>query len=227
MELLTLNWISVISGLTAVLLVAILRLHWPFRFQYLTSLFKRPERIMRLLEASYRRNGSRIVAVLDKSTHEIMIGNYDAAEQFIAKGLTICKETPSLFHQAMAQYLFFNLSAIYFYRGHYADALELAARIYERDPSFTNALAVIVCSQARLGDLQGASVAYEMMEKKARNEHQLFCKAEMEAAKGNFAQAIHYMNELSRLRYFYSMHLGKNEIEKRLEEWSKASVQAG
>jgi tetratricopeptide (TPR) repeat protein len=190
-------------------------------------LFKRPERIMRLLEASYRRNGSRMVALLDKSTREIMSGNYDAAEQFIAKGLTVCKNTPSLFNQAMAQCLFCNLCAIYYFRGNYAEALDLAIRVYERDQGSINALTVIVCSQARLGDLQGAIEAYRLLDKKARNEQQLFCQAEIEAAKGNFSQALGHLHKLTRLRYFYTIHVGQMELEKRLEEWSKASSQAG
>lgn len=220
MGLLHLNWISVISGLAAVLVVVFIRLHWPFRFQYMGALFKRPERIMRLLDASYHRNSSRMVAVLDKSTREIMSGNYDNAEQFIAKGLTICKHTPSLFNQAMAQYLFCNLSAIYYFRGNYAEALDLALRVFERDQSSVDALTVIVCSQARLGDLQGAIEAYGLLRKKARNEVQLFCQAEIEAAKGNFSAALAHLQRLSRLRYFYIMHVGRVELEKRREEWS-------
>ncbi|RNB85087.1 hypothetical protein EDM56_19450 [Brevibacillus fluminis] len=227
MGLLQLNWISVVSGLAAVLVAVFIRLHWPFRFQYMGALFKRPERIMRLLEASYRRNGTRMVAILDKSSREIMSGNYDGAEHFIAKGLTICKNTPSLFNQAMAQYLFCNLSAIYYFRGNYAEALDLAVRVYERDTSSINALTVIVCSQARLGDLQGAIEAYGLLRKKARNEVHLFCQAEIEAAKGNFSTALAHLHRLTCLRYFYTMHVGRVELEKRREEWSKAASHTG
>lgn len=225
MELLHLNWISVVSGLAAVLVVVFIRLHWPFRFQYMSFLFKRPERIMRLLEASYRRNNTRMVAILDKSTREIMSGNYDVAEQFIAKGLTVCKNTPSLFNQAMAQYLFCNLSTVYYFRGNYAEALDLALRVYERDHTSSNALTIIVCSQARLGDLQGAIEAYGLIGKKARNEQQLFCQAEIEAAKGNFSKALSCLHQLTYLRYFYTINLGRMELEKRREEWSNASSQ--
>ncbi len=227
MELFQLNWVSTTSGLAAVLFVAFYRLHWPFRFQYIGSLYKKPEKIMRLLEASYRRNRSRTVAMLDKSTHEIMAGNYDLAERFIAEGLTICKKTPSFFNRALVHYLFYNLSTVYFYRGKYVDAIDLAFRVYERDQTSTNALGVIVCSHARLGDLQGAIEAYQVMAKKSRNELKLFCLAEIEAAKGNFSHAVLYLKELSQLRFAFTLHLSRAELDKRLQEWSKDSVRVG
>lgn len=182
---------------------------------------------MKLLEASYRRNGSRMVAMLDKSTHEILSGNYDTAEQFIAKGLSECKQTPSLFHQALAQYLFLNLSAVYFYRGNYEEALDIAIQVYERDHSSPNALSLIICSQARMGNVQDAIEALSFLGKQASREHHLFCQAEIEAAKGNYGSALHFLNQLSRRRYFSTIHLGRKEMEKRLDEWSKAKSHVG
>ncbi|HZG13978.1 MAG TPA: hypothetical protein VE710_03050 [Candidatus Bathyarchaeia archaeon] len=229
MEFLELNVVSTLSGVAAVLLVAFIRLHWPFRFQYISSLFrKRPDKVKRWLEASFRRNSSRTVAILDKSTSEIMSGNYELAEKYIAEGLTACKERPSLFNQAMVHYLFYNLSIIYLHRGKYEEALDVAFRVYERDRSLSNALGVIICAQARLGDVGSAWEAYELLpKKKTRPELHLFCLAEIEAAKGNFERAVWHMNKLLHLRFSTALHLSQAEIEKRLEEWSNSSTQAG
>lgn len=229
MELLQLNTVSTLCGLGAVLFVAFLRLHWPFRFQYMSALFRgRPEKVMRLLETSFRRNGSRTVAMLDKSTVEIMSGNYEMAEKCIVEGLTSCKERPSLFNQAMVHYLFYNLSMVYLHRGKYEEALDIAFRVYERDHSMSNALGVIICAQARLGDVGSAWEAYEMLpKKKLRPELQLFCLAEIEAAKGNFDRAVNHLKKLLAMRFAYTLHLSRTEIEKRLEEWTKASAQTG
>jgi tetratricopeptide (TPR) repeat protein len=229
MALLDLNVVSTLCGLTAVLVAAFIRLHWPFRFQYISSLYRyRPDLMIRWLETSYRRNGSRTVAMLDKSTAEIMRGNYELAEKFIAEGLTSCKERPSLFNQAMVHYFFYNLSIVYLQRGKYGEALDVAFRVYERDHSLTNALGVIVCAHARLGDLGGAWEAYQMLPKKRlKPELQLFCLAEIEAAKGNFERAVQYLKKLLTLRFASILHLSRTEIEKRLEEWTKASTQAG
>jgi tetratricopeptide (TPR) repeat protein len=229
MELLDLNIVSTLCGIAAVLLVAFIRAHWPFRFQYMGTLYRRrPEIMMRWLETSYRRNGSRTVAMLDKSTLEIMAGNYDLAEKFIAEGLTSCKDRPSLFNQAMVHLLFYNLSIVYLQRGKYVEALDVAFRVYERDHSLTNALGVIVCAHARMGDPGGAWEVYQMLPKKRiRPELQLFCLAEIEAAKGNFERAVQHLNKLLTLRFVTILHLNRAEIEKRLEEWTKASTQAG
>lgn len=229
MEYLELNVVSTLSGVAAILLVAFIRLHWPFRFQYASLLFRRHPKIMkRWLDASFRRNGSRSVAMLDKSTLEIMSGNYELAEKCIAEGLTSCKEKPSLFNQAMIHYLFYNLSIVYLHRGRYEEALDVAFRVYERDHSLANALGVIICAQARLGDVGSAWQAYELLPKKKRRpELHLFCLAEIEAAKGNFERAVSHMKKLLRLRFSTTLHLSQAEIEKRLEEWTKASTQAG
>ncbi len=229
MDLLDLNAVSTLSGVAAVLLVMFIRLHWPFRFQYMGSLFMRkPDRVMRWLETSYRKNRSRTVAMLDKSTREIMAGNYDLAEAFVAEGLSICKDSPSLFNQAMVHYLFYNLAMIYFYRGKYEEAIQIAFQVYQRDRSLMNALGVIVCAHARLGDLQAALEAYQLLPKrKLREELRLFCMAEIEAARGEYDRAIRYMKRLSMLRYTLTLYLNPAQIEKRLEEWTKASSRAG
>lgn len=230
MELLELNAVSTLSGIAAVVLAAYLRLHWPFRYQYIAAIFaSRPERLIRWLDISYRRNRSRVVGLLDKSTREIVAGNYDLAETAVAEGLALCREFPSLFHQAMIPYLFCNLSLACFYRGRYRDALELAFRVYERDQSLDNALGVIVCSHARLGDIQGAVEAYRALRRRRtpRTELRLFCLAEIEAAKGDYEKALAHLVRLSALRYTISMHLTQSEIHKRLQEWTKASAHVG
>lgn len=229
MQYLDLNVTSTLSGVAAVLFVAFFRLHWPFRFQYMGQLFKRkPEKMMRWLEASYRKNRTRTVAMLDKSTHEIMAGNYELAEKFIAQGLNACKERPTLFNQAMIHYLFYNLAVVYFTRGRYTDALDIAFRVYRRDHSLINALGIIVCAHARLGEVQHAVEAFELISKKRAQRHlKLFCLAEIEAAKGNFERAVTYLRQLLSLSPACTLHLNRTEMEKRLEEWTKASTQAG
>jgi tetratricopeptide (TPR) repeat protein len=229
LEYLELNWTSTLSGIAAVLFVALIRLHWPFRFQYMGNLYKqKPEKMMRWLDASYRKNRMRTVAMLDKSTHEIMAGNYDLAEKFIAQGLNVCKEQPSLFNQAMVHHLFYNLSIVYFTCGRYDDALEIAFRVYRRDHSLTNALGIIVCAHARMGDIQHAQEAFELIAKKRSvRPLKLFCLAEMEAAKGNFERAVTHLHQLLSISPPLALNLNRTEIEKRLEEWTKASTQVG
>ncbi|MGD8191732.1 tetratricopeptide repeat protein [Brevibacillus ginsengisoli] len=230
MELLDLNSISVISGISVVLIVLFARLHWPFRYQYMSSFFKRNASWrMRPLQASFKKNKTLPVAFLDKSTVEILSGNYLQAEKFIAQGLNVCKDTPSLFNQAMMHYLFYNLSAVYFYCGRYTEALEIAFHVYERDNKLISALGIIVCAHARLGDVQGAVEAYQLVAtKKLKEELRLICQAEIEAAKGDYQQAVTHMKQLAIKNYMNIMHLNQGEIDKRLQEWTKASsTQAG
>lgn len=228
MEYLNLNLTSTIAGLAAVLLVMFLRLHWPFRFQYLAQLFKRRhESRLRWLDASYRKNRSRSVALLDKSTHEILIGNYELAEKYIVQGLNVCKERPSLFNQAMIHYLFYNLSIVYYSSGRFSEALEVAFRVYQRDQGMTDSLAVIACAHARLGEVESAQEAYKLIAKKrSARDWKLLCMAEIEAAKGNYEHALSLLRELLGKSSQF-LHLNRSELEKRLEEWKKASTQAG
>lgn len=225
LKLLDLNSISTLSGIAAVLLVLFIRLHWPFRYQYISSLFKRNANLrMRPLQTSFKRNRALTVAFLDKSTLEILAGNYLQAEKFIAQGLHVCKETPTLFNQAMMHYLFYNLSAVYFYCGRYSEALEIAFHVFERDSKLTSALGIIVCAHARLGDVQGAIEAYQMVSpRKLKEELRLICQAEIEAAKGDFKLAVAHMKQLSIKNHMIVMHMNQFEIDKRLKEWSKAS----
>lgn len=225
MELLDLNAVSVLSGVAAVLLVLFLRLHWPFRYQYISAFFKRNANLrMRPLQASFKKNKALTVAFLDKSTLEIMSGNYLKAEQFIAQGLHVCKEKPTLFNQAMMHYLFYNLSAVYFYCGRYKEALEIAFHVYERDHKLISALGIIVCAHARLGDVEGAVEAYQLVApKKMKEELRLICQAEIEAARGDYPQAVALMKQLAIKKYMIIMHLNQGEIDKRLQEWTKAS----
>ncbi|WP_139489514.1 tetratricopeptide repeat protein [Brevibacillus dissolubilis] len=229
MDYLELNWVSTLSGVAVVLLVAFIRLHWPFRYQYMSVLTKRrPERVLYWLEASYRKNGRKSVAMLDKSSHEILTGNLEQAERYIAEGLSSCKERPTLFNQALVHYLFYNLSTVYFYRGKYKDAIDVAFRVYERDENLTNALGIIVCSQARLGDIQSAVEAFSMInKKKLKPALEFFCLAEIAAAKGDFPRAVDYLQKCSTQPYILTMHLNPSEIDKRLDEWTKASSQVG
>lgn len=227
-EYLNLNLTSTIAGLAAVLLVMFLRLHWPFRFQYIAYLFKRrPESRLRWLDASYRKNRSRSVAMLDKSTHEILIGNYELAEKYIVQGLNVCKERPSLFNQAMIHYLFYNLAIVYYSSGRYNEALEVAFRVYQRDQGMTDSLAVITCAHARLGEVESAQEAYNLIAKKrSARDWKLLCLAEIEAAKGNYEHALSHLRQLMGSSTHFQ-HLNRAELEKRLEEWQKAATQAG
>lgn len=225
MEYLSLNLTSTLAGLAAVLLVMFIRLHWPFRFQYMANLYKRRLDVrLSWLEASYRKNRSRAVAMLDKSTHEIMIGNYELAEKYIVSGINVCKERPSLFNQAMIHYLFYNLAIVYYSSGRYNESLEVAFRIYQRDQRMTDSLALIACSHARLGEIESALEAYQLIAtKRSAKEWKLFCLAEIEAAKGNYEHALTYLRQLLN-KSASSLHFNRSELEKRLEEWQKAST---
>jgi hypothetical protein len=183
MDYFDLNAISTMAGLAAVLLVMFLRLHWPFRYQYLSSLFKR-KTASRLywLDVSYRKNGSRSVAMLDKSTYEIMVGNYESAEKYILQGLSVCKKQPSLFHHALIHCLLCNLAVVYYSLGRYTEALDVAFRVYQRDRGMTDSLAVIACAHARLGEVESAQAAYNLIARKG-SDWKLFCLAEIEAAR--------------------------------------------
>lgn len=223
---LNLNATSTLAGLSVVLLVMFLRLHWPFRFQYMSHLFKRrQEQRLRWLDASYRKNRSRSVAMLDKSTHEILIGNYELAEKYIVQGLNVCKEQPSLFNQALIHYLFYNLAIVYYSCGRYSEALEVAFRVYQRDHGMTDSLAVIACAHARLGEVESAQAAYQLIvRKRSAKDWKLFCLAEIEAAKGNYDHALLHIRQLMD-KSSHFLHLNRAELEKRLEEWQKASTQ--
>lgn len=223
---LNLNVTSTLAGLAAVFLVMLLRLHWPFRFQYMSNLFNRWQDVrLRWLEASYRKNRSRSVAMLDKSTYEILTGNYELAEKYIAQGLHVCKEQPTLFNQAMIHYLFYNLAIVYYSSGRYSEALEVAFRVYQRDHGMTDSLAVIACSHARLGEVESAQAAYQLISRKrSARSWKLFCLAEIEAAQGNYDHALLYIRQLLGKSPQF-LHLNRTELEKRLEEWQKASTQ--
>lgn len=229
MEFLNFNLPSTLAGLAAVLLAMFLRLHWPFRFQYIANLFKRDPKIrLRWLDVSYRKNRSRSVAMLDKSTHEILTGNYDLAEKYIVQGLHVCKEQPTLFNQALIHYLFYNLAIVYYTCGRYKEALEVAFRVYQRDHGMTDSLAVIACSHARLGEVDSAVEAYQLIaEKRSARDWKLFCLAEIEAAKGNYEHALSHLRQLMGKSPASFLHLNRQELEKRLEEWQKAATQAG
>ncbi|TQK63217.1 hypothetical protein FB479_10375 [Brevibacillus sp. AG162] len=227
MEYLSFNLTSTLAGIAAVLLVMFIRLHWPFRFQYIANLFKRRLNIrLRWLEASYRKNRSRAVAMLDKSTHEIMLGNYEMAEKYIVQGINVCKERPTLFNQAMIHYLFYNLAIVYYSSERYNESLEVAFRIYQRDQGMTDSLALIACSHARLGEVESAIEAYQLIaSKRSAKDWKLFCLAEIEAAKGNYERALSHLKQLMD-KSASLLHLNHTVLEKRLEEWKKASTQA-
>lgn len=227
MEYLNLNLTSTIAGLAVVLLVMFARLHWPFRYQYISHLFKsRTEQRLRWLDVSYRKNRARSVAMLDKSTYEILIGNYELAEKYIVQGLNVCKERPSLFNQAMIHYLFYNLAIVYYSSGRYSEALEVAFRVYQRDQGMTDSLAVIACAHARLGEVESAQEAFKLISgKRSARDWRLFCLAEIEAAKGNYEHALAHLRQLMG-KSSHFLHLNRAELEKRLEEWQKASPQA-
>ncbi|MBY0084714.1 hypothetical protein HP567_014430 [Brevibacillus sp. M2.1A] len=227
MEYLSFNLTSTLAGIAAVLLVMFIRLHWPFRFQYMANLFKRRLNIrLRWLEASYRKNRSRAVAMLDKSTHEIMLGNYEMAEKYIVQGINVCKERPTLFNQAMIHYLFYNLAIVYYSSERYNESLEVAFRIYQRDQGMIDSLALIACSHARLGEVESAIEAYQLIaSKRSAKDWKLFCLAEIEAAKGNYERALSHLKQLMD-KSASLLDLNQTVLEKRLEEWKKASTQA-
>lgn len=229
MELFELNTASTLSGIAAVLSIAFLRFQWPFRYRYIGLLHRNdPDRMIKWLERSYSRNRVRTVAMLDKSASEILSGRYDDAEKYVLEGLSVCHENPTLFHRVILQSLFYNLSIIYFYRGNYREAIEVALRLYEGDRHMTHALVIAVCSFARLGDISSAIDAMRLIPPKHRRKHlKLFCSAEIEAAKGNYLLALHHMKELRALPYSPYLYLTPIQIDKRIEEITKASSRAG
>ena len=72
--------------------------------------------------------------------------------------------------------------------------------------------------------MQEAVEAYQVVAaKKMREELHLICQAEIDAARGNYQQAVAHMKQLAIKKYMIIMHLNQGEIDKRLQEWTKAS----
>ncbi|WPS89316.1 hypothetical protein SMD22_10315 [Brevibacillus halotolerans] len=220
---------ATLTGLAVVLFVGLLRLQWPFRYYYRTLLCKRnPERMQTILEASYLKNKKRSVALLDKSSQQLLQGKYDAAESYITQAIILCKESPTLFHRALLQHLFYNLAVACYYRGQYRDALQIGIHLYKRDPRMHSALGVIICCQARMGDLPAAKHALSLLQRRRiRPALQYFCLAEIEAAAGRYTLAVKHIEKIRNYAYSQTLFLRKEELDLRLQEWTKAASHAG
>jgi len=220
---------ATLTGLAVVLFVGLLRLQWPFRYYYRTLLCKRnPERMQMILEASYPKNKKRSVALLDKSSQQLLQGKYDAAESYITQAIILCKESPTLFHRALLQHLFYNLAVACYYRGRYRDALQIGIHLYKRDPRMHCALGVIICCQARMGDLPGAKHALSLLQRRRiRPALHYFCLAKIEAAAGRYTHAVEHIEKIRNYAYSQTLYLRKEELDLRLQEWTKAASHAG
>ncbi|WP_232699305.1 tetratricopeptide repeat protein [Brevibacillus daliensis] len=220
---------ATIAGIVAVLLMALIKLQWPFRFQYMTLFHKKtPERIKKCLEASFLKNNKRTVALLDKSSQQILAGEYDDAEKYITQAIVMCKQTPTLFHRALLHHLFYNLAVAYYYRGRYKEALQIAAHLYQRDNKFQNALGIMVCCHARMGDSQGAFYAFSLLKRRRLRPALLhYCLAELEAAQGKYSNALNHLEKIGNYAYSHTLFLHQAQFDRRLKEWTKESSHAG
>ncbi|QOT00872.1 hypothetical protein JNUCC42_09495 [Brevibacterium sp. JNUCC-42] len=220
---------ATLTGLAVVLFIGLLRLQWPFRYHYRTLFCKRnPGRMQTILESSYLKNKKRSVALLDKSSQQLLEGKYDAAESYITQAIMLCKESPTLFHRALLHHLFYNLAVACYFRGRYRDALQIAIHLYKRDPRMQNALGIIVCCQARLGDLQAATHALSLLQRRRIRPALLhFCLAEMKAAEGRYTLAVEHIGRITHYAYSHTLFLRKEELDLRINEWTKAASHAG
>lgn len=217
------NALSVLAGIFAMLTVAFLRFHLPFRYQYLCVLVrKKGEAVKRLLERSYQRNRS-IVGILDKSTKELLEGNYEKAQHFILEGISQAKKGSGLLNRFVLTLLFCNLSWIFYYKGQFKESLQIALQIYERNPFSPHMVALITCNFARLGDIQEAVEAYAKLEqmKKAKVSLLLPCQAEIEAAKGNVDSALQLLEEASQREITTLTSFTTIEIHNRMAQLKK------
>ncbi|HJV46950.1 MAG TPA: hypothetical protein VJ824_14625 [Bacillota bacterium] len=224
MHYIQLSPLSIMVGFAAVLVTAFIRFHYAFRYQYLCLLFKRkPSIIKKLLERSYQKNRS-VVRLLDKSTKEILEGEYDQAEKFIIEGIQLARERKGLQSQLIRTIFYRNLSWILYYKGHYKESLQIAISLYEKTSATPGILALISCNFARLGDIQRAVEALAQLTQmgKAHSSILLPCKAEIEAAKGNWDQAVNLLAQAQKMNTKISVQFIMSELEKRITQLKKA-----
>jgi tetratricopeptide (TPR) repeat protein len=224
MHFFQLSPLAVMTGIGAVIAAAFLNFHYAFRYQYLCVLVrKRPSSVKRLLERSYLKNRT-IVGLLDKSTKEILEGDYDQAEKFIIEGIGQARQKRTLQSQFVSTTLYRNLSWILYYKGHYKESLQVAISLYEKAPTATDMLALISCNFARLGDIQRAVEALAKLTqmKKAEIFELLPCKAEIEAAKGNSEKAVDLLDQAKQVQTKVSIKFIITELEKRISQLQKA-----
>ncbi|MBO8171311.1 MAG: hypothetical protein H0Z33_05375 [Bacillaceae bacterium] len=221
MQIFDLNMTSVLAGLTAIIVVALFRMHYPFRYQYLCMLFgNRPDRIKKLLQRSYKKNRS-LVGILDKSSKEILDRNYDRAAQTVLSGiLTVQTRPKTTLNQVISHLLYYNLALTLYYRKNYNKSLQILQNIYQYDPGLTNALALMICNFARQGDIQMAVESLmELKEKRRVNPGVMLpCLAEIEAAKGNYTKAIRLLQRSKRFTNHLNILLLNGELEQRITE---------
>ncbi len=221
MSIFDLNATSVLVGLSAVLLTALLRMHYPFRYQYLCMLFRnRPDMIKKLLNRSSRKN-RHVVGKLDQSSKEIMDGEYEKAEQTILTAILKIQSQPkSALNQVISHLLYYNLALTLYYRKNYNKSLQILMNVYQYDPGLTNALALMICNFARKGEIQLAVESLSELKQKRRVNQGLMlpCIAEIEAAKGNYGKAIRLLERTKKMTNYLNIHLTNGELDKRIKE---------
>jgi tetratricopeptide (TPR) repeat protein len=223
MTLFSFNALAVLAGIFAMLIAAFLRFHLPFRYRYLCLIVrKKGEAVKRLLERSYQKNRS-VVGILDKSTKELLEGNYEKAQHFILEGISQAKKRSGFLNRFVLTLLFCNLSWIFYYKGQFKESLQIALQIYERNPFSPHMIALISCNFARLGEIQEAVEAYAKLEqmKKAKPSLLLPCQAEIEAAKGNVDFALQLYQEASQRKENTLTSFTVVEINNRMTELKK------
>lgn len=221
MNFFDLNATSVFAGIVAVIVVAMFRIHYPFRYQYYCLLFRNnPKWMKKLLQRSFQKNKDHLVGMLDKSSKEILEGDYDQAEHFIVEGLKKSKEFSGSIQLLITHMFYYNLALIFYFRGQYDKSLQMAFNVYQFDQGLNNALALIICNFARMGEIQQAVEALAELKRKRRLKRGLLlpCLAEIEAAKGNHNQAIYLLEKAKRYLDHFSIHLMNRELEKRILE---------
>lgn len=215
------NFLSVTAGALAVILTAVFRANYPFRYQYTCLFFKRnPKKLRKILQKSYHNNRNQLVGWLDKSSKEILESNYDEAEHYIVKALERIKKNPKGFNDLLSQFFYYNLAVTRFYRNRYRDALQLSLQAYENNPGLKNALALSICCMARLGNISHAERTWEKLknESKIKLHVALPCLAEIEIAKGNVQRGIHLLEKASKHANYTSSHMMKHQLDARLLE---------
>ena len=225
MEMFELSPLSFFLGIATVIGVALLRFHFPFRYQYFCYFVKnRPKLIKKILTRSYLKNKS-AVGILDKATSDILAGSYDDAEKHILEGINLVLNSGGARNQIIRNYLFNHLSWLLYYKGLHRESLEIALRLYEKIPSTPNILALISCNFARIGEIGKAiEIKSEYIKKGKTNPSVILsCEAEIEAAKGNLQKAVELFNKAKKKKSYISVCFHHPEIEKRIGQLTKAA----
>jgi hypothetical protein len=222
MHLFQFSPLSVTIGIAVIILSVFIQFHFPFRYQYLSYLFRRnPALVKRLLQRSYRKNHT-IIGLLDKSTKELLDGNYESTQKYITAGLQLTKKSQTAENQLAALFLYSNLSWTLYYQGKFRESLQIALQVYEQN-QLPNILALICCNYARIGNLhQAVETHSELSTLNGVSSLVLLpCRAEIEAAKGNPEAAIHLLYQVKKQHQDGTAYFILQEIDNRIVQLKK------